>query len=54
MPKISATAERRPSEPSFPKPVNAKISFFVPRTEARILRAQVFACRSACWAVGGE
>src|SRR6266404_5936540 len=54
IPKTSATADRRPNEPSFPNPVNANTCFFVPRPEASMLCAHVFACRSACCAVGGE
>src|SRR2546421_31778 len=54
MPKISATALRRPSDPILPSPWKSKVAKLVPSRVAMMLSATVRAWRRACWAVGGQ
>ena len=47
-PKISATADRCPSEPILPSALNAKVLRAVPRIVAAMFAARHFASRIAC------
>src|SRR5216684_2605037 len=52
-PRICATADPWPREPSVPRPSNANSDGLPPRMAAAILVEQVVASRVACCAVGG-
>src|SRR5438874_1768773 len=52
-PKMSATAEWRPSAPILPRPLKSKARRLPPRTLATRFEASNCAWRVACWAVGG-
>src|SRR5713101_5088334 len=53
-PKISATAERLPSEPILPSPLKSKARRRPPRMVATMFPASTCAWRVACCAVGGD